>query len=130
MRAGEICKSEWKNVHERHIHLPAAICKNRRSRDVPLSKKARALLEKRKTDSGLIFDIKSSSLDTQFRRYRDMAAVENATFHDTRHTALTRLAKIYENPMDLAKISGHRDLRQLLNTYYNPTIDDLADKLD
>jgi len=33
------------------------------------------------------------------------------------------------NPMDLAKISGHKDLSLLLNTYYAPSIEDLASKL-
>jgi hypothetical protein len=32
--------------------------------------------------------------------------------------------------MELAKVSGHRDLRILLNTYYRVTVDELADKLD
>ena len=33
-------------------------------------------------------------------------------------------------PMQLAKISGHKDLRILLNVYYNPDIGELADLLD
>ncbi len=49
--------------------------------------------------------------------------------HDTRREALTRLSKIF-NVMELAKISGHRDLRVLQNVYYAPSADDLAEKLD
>lgn len=32
--------------------------------------------------------------------------------------------------MDLAKISGHRDIKILLNTYYTPDAASLADLLD
>jgi hypothetical protein len=31
--------------------------------------------------------------------------------------------------MELAKVSGHKDLRILLNTYYRVTAEELADKL-
>ena len=33
-------------------------------------------------------------------------------------------------PMTLAKISGHKDVKILLNTYYNPQGEDLAGLLD
>ena len=32
--------------------------------------------------------------------------------------------------MDLAKITGHRDTKTLLNVYYNPTGEELAEKLN
>jgi hypothetical protein len=32
--------------------------------------------------------------------------------------------------MELARVSGHRDLRVLQNVYYAPSVKDLADKLD
>ena len=50
-------------------------------------------------------------------------------FHDSRREALTRMAK--KVPVEtLAKISGHRDLRILLNVYYNPDMAEVADLLD
>lgn len=74
------------------------------------------------------FGLNSGQLDALFRKARD-AAVVDGTFHDSRRTALTRLAKVYQNPLDLARVSGHKDLSILLKVYYAPTIDDLADKL-
>jgi hypothetical protein len=42
---------------------------------------------------------------------------------------LTRLSR--KVPVEaLAKISGHRDLRILLNTYYRVTADELADMIE
>lgn len=130
IRTKEMCLSRWENVHEKYIHLPAEITKNGFARDVPLSKRAREILKNRERENDFIFGgIKPASVDTRFRRIRDKAMVEGATFHDCRATALTRLSKVYD-VMELARISGHRDLRMLLNVYYRPSIDDLADKLD
>ena len=56
------------------------------------------------------------------------ALIEDLHFHDTRREALTRLSKVFD-VMELARISGHRDLRVLQNVYYAPSVKDLADKL-
>jgi integrase len=126
MRIGEICGLTWENVHDRHVHIP--FTKNGSARDVPLSKKARELI-KNQSKENPVFDLTVSQADSLWRKCRDRAMIENLHFHDTRRTALTRLAKKF-SVMDLAKISGHRDLRILQNVYYAPTIDDLADQLD
>ena len=55
--------------------------------------------------------------------------IEDRHFHGTRWEALTRLSEIF-SVMDLAKISGHRDLRVLQNVYYAPSVEDLAEKPD
>lgn len=73
--------------------------------------------------------ITSASLDALFRKYRP-EALKHIRFHDTRHEALSRLAKKIHNPMDLAKISGHKDVNILMNVYYNPDNTHLADLLD
>lgn len=54
--------------------------------------------------------------------------IDDLHFHDTRHTAITRLAKIF-NVLELARIVGHRDLRNL-QIYFNMTAEDMAKKLD
>ena len=46
-------------------------------------------------------------------------------FHDSRREALSRLAKKVD-VMTLAKISGHRDIKILLNTYYAPSVEDVV----
>ena len=54
--------------------------------------------------------------------------IEDGTFHDTRHLVITRLAKKL-NVLDLARMVGHRDLRQL-QIYYNESAEDMARRLD
>ena len=50
------------------------------------------------------------------------------TFHDTRHEAITRLAKKL-HPLDLARMTGHTNLQELM-TYYNESAADVAAMLD
>ena len=131
MRAGEICGLEWQYVNERHVHLP--LTKNGYARDVPLSAEARRIIEQFRPlnddEEGAVFDVSAASLDALFRKARARACIEDLHFHDTRREALTRLSKIFD-VMELARISGHRDLRVLQNVYYAPTVADLAVKLD
>lgn len=62
---------------------------------------------------GFPVGITSAVLDATFRKHRP-EELKHITFHDSRHEALSRMAKKIPNPMDSAKISGHRDLRVLL----------------
>jgi integrase len=130
MRAGEICSLEWQHVNERHVHLPQT--KNGYARDVPLSAEARRIIEQLRTlgdEEGAVFGLSTSTLDALFRKAKARALVEDLHFHDTRREALTRLSKVFD-VMELARVSGHRDLRVLQNVYYAPAIGDLAAKLD
>ncbi|ENZ9005764.1 site-specific integrase [Neisseria gonorrhoeae] len=130
MRAGEICGLKWADVNMRRriAHLP--ITKNGDSRDVPLSLRAAELIEQlRGIDDTWVFSLDAKSLDVLFRRARDNCGIQGLHFHDTRREALTRLSK--KVPVEvLAKISGHRDLRILLNVYYRPDMADIAKMLD
>ena len=123
MRSGEILSLTWDQVHGKWVHLSKT--KNGDERDVPLSSRARKVLEMLPKDGLTVFKIRPGTFDTQWRKVRP----EGLHFHDTRATALTRLAPKFQ-PMELAKISGHRDLNMLLNTYYRPTPEELADRLD
>lgn len=130
MRAGEICNIEWQHVDlsRRVVHLPQT--KNGSSRDVPLSRRAVALLEKLKPlDLSPAFGLGAEPLSTVFRRTTRALQINDLHFHDSRREALTRMAKKV-NVMDLAKISGHKDVKILLNTYYAPDASSLADLLD
>ncbi|KJK17754.1 hypothetical protein UB46_34680 [Burkholderiaceae bacterium 16] len=59
---------------------------------------------------------------------RDRSGLRNLTFHDTRHEAITRLAKKLQ-PLALARMTGHTDLNELM-TYYNESAADIAALLD
>ena len=126
MRAGEICNLTWEHVKDRHVHLPQT--KNGTRRDVPLSAEARRILDQLPKNGDGVFNITSASLDALFRKGKARCLIDDLHFHDARHEALTRLSSKL-NVMELAKIAGIRDLRILQNVYYNPKIEDLADKI-
>ena len=67
-------------------------------------------------------------LDANFRRGTRLAGVEGR-FHDSRRTALSRLAKRF-TVMELAKISGHKDINILFKHYYQVSVEDLAEKMN
>lgn len=127
MRAGEIVGLTWDRIDlaARVAHLPKT--KNGTARQVPLSSRAVALLDGL-PPARTVFGLSSAQLDALWRKLRDRAGVTGLTFHDSRHAAITRLAGRVE-VLALARMVGHRDIRQLL-TYYNESAADLAKRLD
>jgi integrase len=124
MRAGEICALTPDAVKGGVAHLPRT--KNGTKRDVPLSPRASELL-KQLPKAETCFGITASSLDALFRKAKTRAGVADLTFHDTRHEAITRLAKKL-NVLELARMVGHRDLK-MLQIYYNETAEEIGKKL-
>lgn len=116
MRAGEIGKAK---VSGRVAKL--AKTKNGDARDVPLSTKAVALFK-------LLQPVTPRKIDTSFRKARAKAGLSGFTFHDSRATACTRLARKVD-VLTLAKIIGHRDINSLL-VYYRESAESIADRLD
>ena len=71
-----------------------------------------------------VFTVDSQVASTLFSRARIRAKIEDLTFHDSRHDAITRLAQKL-NVLQLARMVGHRDIRSL-QTYYNETAESMA----
>lgn len=97
---------------------------------MPLSRRAAELLRllPEVPAAAPLFGTTARSLDALFRKGKKRAMIEDGTFHDTRHLAITRLATKL-NVLDLARMVGHRDLRQL-QVYYNEKSDVIATRLD
>ena len=130
MRAGEILGLLWEDVDldKRVVHL--RMTKNGEPRDVPLSSRAVELIEQmRGLDDERVFTVSSGSLDGSFRKLKKRAGIEDLHFHDSRAEALTRLSKKVD-VMRLARISGHKDVKLLFNTYYRETAEEIAQLLD
>ncbi len=123
MRAGELLSVNKKTFHDKFVTLPKT--KNGSKRDVPLSLEARKLFEKVLSSD---LRLTSSNLDALFRKYRNKTDIIDLHFHDTRHTAITKLSKKID-VLDLARMVGHKDLKNLL-IYYNEKPENIADKLD
>ena len=129
MRQGEIWGLTWEHVNllEQFVILPET--KNGSSREVPLSLRAVDLLKKLSPQSdGRVLHCNQDSSGAIFRRALKLASIDNLTFHDTRHEALTRLARRLD-VLDLARMVGHHDPRSLM-IYYNARASEIAKRLD
>lgn len=127
MRKGEILGITYNNIYPDYIHLP--ITKNGDARDVPLSKEARDLLNLIPyMDREKLIPHNSNSFRLIWQRAIGKTELNNVIhFHDTRHEAITRFVNKRKLPVEiLAKVTGHRDIKTLINTYYNPTASDIA----
>lgn len=125
MRASEICGLNWSDVSGSVAKLH--LTKNGTARSVPLSPVARLILDAMPQDTASVFGLKTSQVDSLFRKAKRLALVENLHFHDTRHEAITRLARKLD-VLDLARMVGIRDLR-ILMVYYNARPDEIAQRL-
>lgn len=127
MRSGEILSLTPKRITGAVAHLPRT--KNDSKRDVPLSKRALEILSELPIPlpDAPYFNVSADSRDALFRKAVTRAGIEALTFHDTRHEAITRLAKKL-NILELARMVGHKDIRQL-QVYYNETAAEIAKKL-
>ena len=132
MRRGEILSLTWENVYleKRYVHLPDT--KNGDSRDVPLSPQALELLRELPRNirgDQVVFPIHYEALKSAWRRACDRAGISNLRFHDLRHEATSRFFEKGLNVMEVAAITGHKDLR-MLQRYTHLRAEELALKLN
>jgi len=87
---------------------------------VPIGRIAHKMLVKQKP-----FTVDANEGSVLFSKLCRELLITGLTFHDTRATALTHLAK--KVPVEvLAKISRHKDISLLVNVYYRPKASDIS----
>lgn len=137
LRSGEILRMSTTTVdlkrtkvYELASHKTEAIIGARR---VPLPGRAVRLLrvleaQAKREGRERFFTISDASRDVLYRKLRDRTMVQGLRFHDLRATALTMLSKRVD-VMTLARISGHKDINELFNTYYRETEESIASRI-
>ena len=111
------------------MHLPDT--KNGDSRDVPLSPQALELLKdlpRNIRGDQVVFPLHFEALKSSWRRACCSAGIIDLRFHDLRHEATSRFFEKGLNVMEVAAITGHKDLR-MLQRYTHLRAEDLALKL-
>lgn len=122
MRLGELLGLQWTDVSDKSVVLQNT--KNGDNRQVPLSPRAREIIESRKNiDPVTVFTLSPHVVSKAFSR----ASVAGVHFHDARGEAITRLSKKLD-VLQLAKMIGHRDLKSLMH-YYSESAESIADRL-
>jgi integrase len=138
MRKGELLKLCWNQVdlEARIIHVLAFHTKTMTARDVPVSQRLHAELQRLwdispKDTSALVFGIRDN-VRMAFGSARSDAGLSDVRFHDLRHTAATRLVQRGLSLAEVGRILGHS---QPITTYryVNPdeaTIKKAAEAMD
>ena len=129
MRRGELLSLKWAdiNLNRRTCHL--SMTKNGSSRDIPLSSCAiETLRDLPRNLSSVLVPVSSVALRGLWRRACGRASIEDLRFHDLRHEATSRFFQMGLNVMEVASITGHKDLR-MLQWYTHLRAEDLAKKL-
>ncbi|MHB1700891.1 MAG: site-specific integrase [Acidobacteriaceae bacterium] len=128
MRRGEVVALRWEfvDLDAQFVHLPHT--KNGTARDVPLSTAAVALLRSLPRDGERVFNVRADAVTKAWARARERAGIKDLRLHDIRHEATTRLSKKLSNVLELAAVTGHKDLK-MLQRYFNPSASELAAKL-
>ena len=129
MRRGELLSLKWAdiNLNRRTCHL--SMTKNGSSRDIPLSSCAiETLRDLPRNLSSELFPVSPVALRGLWRRACGRALIEDLRFHDLRHEATSRFFERGLNVMEVASITGHKDLR-MLQRYTHLRAEDLAKRL-
>lgn len=127
-RRGEILSLTWADVDlERYI---AKVSGKTGPRLIPLPPACVATLRAipRHID-GRVFPVTAEALKQAYERAVARAGITDFTFHDLRHDALTRLARLGLNVLELRAISGHTTAN-MLQRYVSIDASDLSGKLE
>jgi integrase len=129
-RRGEIFKMSWQHIDlkKKTWHIPET--KTGVPRTVPLSSRAIEVLSGiPRQISGRMWKLKQENGITQaFERVCKTAKIKDLRFHDLRHEATSRLFEKGFNMMEVASITGHRDLK-MLKRYTHLKAEDLVERL-
>ena len=131
MRLSEQLSLRWENLDltKRTAFLPAKITKGNRSRTVPLTDKAIAVLnEIPRHISGKVFNMSYNYHNRGWRALCKRAGIVGLRWHDLRREAISRLFERGLAISEVQSISGHLTL-QMLSTYTQHDAETLAIKL-
>lgn len=129
-RRGELVKLRWSDVDWRERSIVFRDTKNGSDRAVPLTDAVMEELQRfAEIGDGLVFAsaVKPGASIDVYRHFVDALrwaglAGTGVVLHTLRHTAVTRLAEVIDNPLRVAEFVGHRSL-QTTKRYYHPRVE-------
>lgn len=137
MRKGELITLKWADVDfvTRQINLLAFNTKTAKGRSIGMTPRVYDELQQlykkaRKDPEDLVFGIESN-FARSFAGAKDDADIKGLTFHDLRHTAVTRMVQAGLPAPEIMKISGHSQM-STFQRYVNPdgnAVQNIADRL-
>ncbi|QBQ55535.1 site-specific integrase [Nitrosococcus wardiae] len=129
MRRGEIATMDWNHIDFKSKTLLIPETKTDQPRTIPLTRKAIEILQVfPRNISGKIFNLTVDRISRNFMLACRKAGIADLRFHDLRHEATSRLFEKGLNPMEVAAITGHRDMKMLMR-YTHLKAESLVHKL-
>ncbi len=130
MRRSELLNIEWQSININNRLCRILYTKNGEERIIPLSTKAIEVLKQLpRAIKGKVFPIKKTTVRSLWERTCKKTNIKGLRFHDLRHEATSRLFEKGLSIMEVASITGHKDIR-MLRTYTHLQTNNLVKKLD
>ena len=109
LRAGELVRIEKKDIDKMGLHIP--ISKNEHPRLIPLTSRARKILEDRMSDDeDRVFAFTNYWYRDRWDRLRHILKLDDAPWHTLRHTTASRLVQKGVQLVVVKEIMGHKSI--------------------
>ena len=132
MRRGELLSLEWDGVDFNHHQINLQKTKSGYPRQIPMTNTSEGVLKglgkASESQDGLVFNLSPNAVRLAFERIRQGRGLTGVRFHDFRHEAISRWFESGLTMPEVALISGHRNLGQLMH-YSHADIKALANKI-
>ncbi len=126
MRQGEIMGLTRDKVNLAQRSVTLEYTKNGEKRIVPLSVKATQIFRDMPRNlDGRAWTYTCEGMRASYNKALKHANIKGMTFHDLRHEATSRLFEKGLNPMQVAAITGHKNM-QMLKRYTHLKVEDLV----
>lgn len=122
MRRSEILNVKREHLNDHILYLPDT--KNSYPRKIPLTNKAKKILD----NCYLPFKISDNAFKLAWKRMIKRSGIQDLHFHDLRHEAISRFFEKNLSIPEVALISGHKDVRQLMR-YTHLKLENLVKKI-
>ncbi|MDP6081782.1 MAG: site-specific integrase, partial [Arenicellales bacterium] len=122
-RRGELLRIQRDHIKDQTLLIPYA--KNGESRIIPLTKRARQILD----HASLPFPVSANGLRFAWQRIRMRFKIKDLHIHDLRHEAISRFFEKGLSVAEVALISGHKDVRMLFR-YTHLKAEDIVGKIN
>ena len=128
MRRSEILSLRWENINNNCTVATLPDTKNGSKREVPLTTKAKQVLEGLSKHEEYVFPTSDCAVRHAWDRLVRRSGIENLRFHDLRHEAVSRFFEMGLSIPEVALISGHKDYR-MVASYTHLNSDIFSEKL-
>jgi integrase len=129
-RRSEILRLKWDHVDLKERVVTIADSKNGEARVLPITKAMLAILEAQEPDNDLVFPIGMPNFSTTWNSMlKKLGLYKSLRLHDLRHHAVTEFFSRGLNVIEVASLSGHKELK-MLQRYTHPRPADILKKLE